>query len=30
VIGKVTADDGREITFPATAPQMNQTVVIMQ
>jgi hypothetical protein len=27
---KVTADDGREITFPATAPQMNQTVVIMQ
>jgi len=27
---KVTADDGREITFPATAPQMDQTVVIIQ
>lgn len=27
---KVTADDGREITFPATAPQMNQTVVVIR
>ncbi len=27
---KVTAEDGRDITFPATAPGMNQTVVIMQ
>ena len=27
---KVTADDGRGIYFPATAPQMNQTVVIIR
>ena len=27
---KVTTDDGRSIYFPATAPQMEQTVVIIQ